>query len=323
MTGVANRPGHGAREANASPADQDAPTQTTSGPIGRRRTIVLTAVRAAWSREPGLCAVGTGGLVLAIVCLVGVAVRGRFVPPEGKLLDAATFCFGVGVFTLTVALLLPLAGYTPPGRRRWRRAFYVFAVYGLVLESLQAFRGLDPRFTEEGASIDVVAGIIFGLTALSNTVLFVILGLRFFRSDVLADRPVLRLGVRYGAVAVGISFAIGIVMSINSGRHLGEDGNLLLSHGLGVHGIQAIPVVAVLVAAAHTTPPAMTWLHAAGIGWLAACCAALLQAVVGQPPFGASLLTIVILAGLLLWAAGASYALLTWRRPAHNTAIGR
>jgi hypothetical protein len=257
------------------------------------------------------------------VCLVGVAVRGRFIPPEGKLLDAATFCFGVGVFTLTVALLLPLAGFSPPGRRRWRRAFYVFAVYGLVLESLQAFRGLDPRFTEEGGSIDVVAGIIFGLTALSNTVLFVILGLRFFRSDVLADRPVLRLGVRYGAAAVGISFAIGIVMSINSGRHLGEDGNLLLSHGLGVHGIQAIPVVALLVAAAHTTPPATTGLHVTGIGWLAACFAALLQAVVGQPPFGASVLTIVIVAGLLLWAAGASHALLTWRRPAHNTAIGK
>jgi hypothetical protein len=63
-----------------------------------------------------------------LVCLIGVAVWGRTVEPEGKLLDAATFCFGVGVFTLTVALLLPLAGFSPTGRRRWRRGFYVFAV---------------------------------------------------------------------------------------------------------------------------------------------------------------------------------------------------
>jgi hypothetical protein len=283
---------------------------------------VVAFVRAPLAREPGLFAVGAAGIVLAFVCLVGVAVRGRFVPPEGKLLDAATFCFGVGVFTLTVALLLPVAGFSPAGRRRWRRAFYVFAVYGLVLESLQAFRGVDPRFTEEGSQIDVVAGIIFGLTALSNTVLFVILGLRFFRSDVLADRPVLRLGVRYGAAAVGISFAIGIVMSINSGRHLGDDGNLLLSHALGVHGIQTIPVVALIVGATHTIPPSTTWLHTTGVGWLVACIAALIQAVVDQPPLGASLLTIVIVAGLLLWAAGASHALLTWRRTAHNTDMG-
>jgi hypothetical protein len=268
--------------------------------------------------EPGLFVVGVAGVVLAGVCLIAVAVRGRFIPPEGKMLDAATFCFGVGVFTLTVALLLPLAGYTATARRRWRRAYYVFAVYGLVLESIQAFRGLDPRFTEEGSQVDVVAGIIFGLTAASNTILFVLLGLRFFRSDVLADRAVLRLGIRYGVVAVAISFAVGITMSVNSGRDIGEDGNLLLAHALGVHGIQAIPGVAVLVAAAGTTAPATTWLHAAGIGWLAACTAALAQAILGQPPLEMTLLTTLIVAGLALWAAGASHTLLTWRRTAHN-----
>src|SRR5262245_7270342 len=93
--------------------------------VSGRRPDAVAAVRDAWSREPGLFAVGVAGLVLAVVCLVGVAVRGASIPPEGKMLDAATFCFGVGLFTLTVALLLPLAGYSPEGRRRWRRAFYV------------------------------------------------------------------------------------------------------------------------------------------------------------------------------------------------------
>jgi hypothetical protein len=266
-----------------------------------------------------LFAVGATGLVLAAVCLVGVAVRGRSVAPEGKMLDAATFCFGVGVFTLTVALLLPLADYSPTRRRWWRRAFYLFAVYGLALESIQAFRGLDPRFTEEGSGLDVVAGIVFGLTAGLNTLLLVLLGLRFFRSDVLADRPVLRLGIRYGVVAVWISFAVGIVMSVNSGRDIGDDGNLLLSHGLGVHGIQTIPVVALVVAAATSTPPATSWLHAAGIGWLTACTAALTQAVLGDPPLGASILTVVIVSGLVVWAASASQTLLTWRRTTQNS----
>ena len=292
---------------------------SVSGDTRPRPASVAASGRAAVDREPGLVAVGAAGLVVALVCLVGVAVRGRSVPPEGKMLDAATFCFGVGVFTLTVALLLPLAGYSPAGRRWWRRAFYVFAVYGLALESIQAFRGLDPRFTEEGSQLDVIAGIVFGVTAGLNTVLFVILGQRFFRSDVLADRPrpVLRLGIRYGVTAVWISFAVGIVMSVNSGRDIGDEGNLLLSHGLGVHGIQAIPVVALLVAAARVTPPSTTWLHAAGIGWLAACTAALVQALLGDPPLEASIPTTLIVAGLALWAAGASQTLLTWRRTAH------
>jgi hypothetical protein len=295
--------------------------QRSSTPTGGAAPHGLNAVasaRAAIRAEPGLSAVGAVGLVIAAACLVGVMVRGRYVPPEGKLLDATTFCFGVGVFTLTIAVLLPLAGYSTTARRRWRRAFYVFAVYGLVLESLQAFRGLDPRFTEEGSQLDVIAGIVFGLTALSNTVLFVLLGYRFFQPDALAERPVLRVGIRYGVAAVALSFAVGIVMSVNSGREIGDEGNLLLPHGLGVHGIQAIPIVALVLSAAAVTTPVPGWLHVAGIGWLTACAAALAQALLGDPPLEASVLTTVIVAGLALWAAGASHALLTWRRAAHE-----
>jgi hypothetical protein len=255
--------------------------------------------------------VGCAGLVLSVVCLVGVAVRGRFIPPEGKLLDAATFCFGVGVYTLTIALLLPLAGYSPSARRRWRRLFYVFPVYGLTLESLQAFRGLDPRFTEEGDLIDVIAGIVFGVTALSNTVLFVLLGLRFYRSDVLPERPVLRLAIRYGVAAVTLSFAVGILMSVNQGRDVGSDGNLLLSHALGVHGIQTIPLVALAIPVAVTAAAhAETWLHISGAGWLMACIAALAQALLDERPLEPSLLSALIVAGVLVWAGTVGFLLL-------------
>ena len=108
-------------------------------------------------------------------------MHGRHMEPEGKLLDAATFCFGVGLYVLTVAMLLPLAGYSDTARRRWRRAFYVFPVYGFVLEPLQSFRGLDPRFTEEGEPIDGIAGALFGVTAALTFVLFLLLGAKFFR----------------------------------------------------------------------------------------------------------------------------------------------
>jgi hypothetical protein len=281
----------------------------------RPAAAVRASVRAAVAREPGLCLVGVYGIVWSGVCLVGVAVQGRSVPPEGKLLDAATFCFGVGVFTLTLALLLPLAGYSATARRRWRWGVYAFTVYGLTLESVQAFRGLDPRFSEEGGLFEEISGPVFGLTALLLTVLFVLLGLRFFRSDVLADRPTLRLGIRYGAIAVALSFGVGIAMSINSGRDIGEHGNLLLPHALGVHGIQALPLVALLVAAG-TVPTGRTLVHATGIAWLVACAAALAQAGLGQAPFEASVLTAAVIVGIGLWAAGAGHAVVTRVRAA-------
>jgi hypothetical protein len=290
-------------------------------PRGGPATSVAAAARTAVGREPGLVTVGAVGLGLAALCLVAAAVRGRFIPPEGKMLDAATFCFGVGVFTLTISLLLPVAGYNSSTRRRWRRAFYVFTVYGLALESIQAFRGLDPRFTEAGGPLDVGAGIIFGFTALLHTILFVLIGLQFFRSDVLSDRRELRLGVRYAAVAVALSFAVGIVMSINSGRQIGDDGNLLLSHGLGVHGIQALPVAALLFAVGTRAAP--TWLHAAGIGWLAACTAALAQALLGHPPLEASLVTGLIVAGLAVWTTAVGAAVISRRRAGRPRSVGR
>jgi hypothetical protein len=260
---------------------------------------------------------------VSLLCLIAVALRGSFIPPEGKMLDAATFSFGVGIFALTIALLLPLAGYSEAARRRWRAAFYIFIVYGLVVESIQSFRGLDPRFTDAGGAVDVVAGIIFGVTAALNTTLFVILGLRFFRTDVLTDRPTLLLGIRYGVVAVVISFAIGVVMSVNSGRAVGEAGNLLLTHALGVHGIQFVPVVALLLLWAASGQGATRWLHAAGVGWLTACAAALGQALLGRPPMEASILTTVMFAGLAVWAAAAVYAMVSWRRAAARPLLGK
>lgn len=73
-----------------------------------------------------------------------------------------------------------------------------------------------------------------------------------------------------------------------------------------------------MVAAAATTPPATQLLHTVGIGWLTACAAALVQVLLGQRLLEASILTTVIVAGLAVWAAGASHALLTWRRTAHT-----
>jgi hypothetical protein len=146
-----------------------------------------------------------------------------------------------------------------------------------------------------------------------NTALLVLLGHRFFRPDVLADRPVLRLGIRYGVLAVVLSFAVGGVMIANAGRSVGDEGSLLLVHGLGVHAIQAMPLVALALDGAGSPDRQRPWVHAAGIAWLAACLAALGQAVLGHRPLGPSVLTALVLAGLAVWAVVGIHALFVVR----------
>ena len=255
----------------------------------------------AFAREPGLTAVGLAGLAVASVCLVAVAVRGPSIAPEGKPLDAVTFTFGVGIFMLTMALVLPLAGWSDDARRRCRRCFYIFAIYGLAVESVQAFRGLDPRFSDAGGPIDVAVGAVFGVTALIMTAATVVLGCRFFRADVLADRPVLRLGIRYGVAAVLLSFAIGILMSALSGRTTGTAGNLLPAHALGVHGIQAMPIAALLITGAPGVRKPAASVHVAGVGWLLACAGALAQALAGLAPSAPSACSVLVVGGLAAW----------------------
>lgn len=97
---------------------------------------------------------------------------------------------------------------------------------------------------------------------------------------------------------------------------VGDDGNLLLAHALGVHGIQALPGVALLVVWAGAAPRTNSWLHIAGVAWLAASTAALVQAVLGRPPMEMSFLTTLIAAGLAVWAVAAARSVVSWVRAA-------
>ena len=132
------------------------------------------------------------------------------------------------------------------------------------------------------------------------------------------DRPVLRLGIRYGFVAVMLSFGIGILMSITSGRSIGDAGDLLLAHALGVHGIQALPAVALVLVSFTAVHRAAGWVHLAGVGWLTASVAALGQALMGRPPLEVSPLTGLMVTGCVAWVAAGICPLLMMSAEAHT-----
>lgn len=283
---------------------------------------------ALWRRERVVVACAGLAFALAAVCAGVAAARGSWtVPPEGRLLDALKFEVGVGIYFLTLAALLPVAGMSERGRKWWVTSTAVIAVYFLLIETVQAVRGLDPRFTQHGGTVDQVAGGVFGLTALATIALFAILARRFFRNDVLPDHPPLRTGIRYGIAAIAFAFGTGITMSVLTTRIVAETGSLMPLHAAGFHGLQSVPLVAFIGAWSSLDPRSQARLtHAAGAGWLLLCTGLLLQAAAGDHLTTLSPPGLLAATGLALWAASlmtAAAARLRVREAVRSPAVNR
>jgi uncharacterized membrane protein YidH (DUF202 family) len=263
-----------------------------------------------------LTAMGFAGIILGLICLAVLAVRhGVPIPPEGNLHKPASFDIAVGIYLLTVTLLLPSAGFSERGRKRWIRWNVGLFAYGFLIETIQTFRGLDPRFSRHATAWDQILGGVFFLVALGTLVLFIIMAVRFFRRDRPdADSPIL-LAIRYGCVAALGAFAAGIWMSVIAGRHTGASGNILPLHALGFHGLQAVPLIALLLLwSGYDTYEARKWVHMTGIAWVAACAAIALQTIAGRSVFEISAATVATAFLVAVWGGVGLFALWRWAR---------
>jgi hypothetical protein len=247
-------------------------------PVALARTLMLL-----WS----LAAVGALGVVVAAGMVLAALVRGNAVVPEGNLFETATFDAAIGIYVLTLAALSPLAAFTPRGRRFWIAVFSTLALVAFAIETVQAFRGLDPRFSAVAGPIDQAVGSFFFLVAQGAMICAFVVLWKFF-SPATAHLPhALRLAVRYGALASVVAFGIGDVMSAVGGRTLGDAGNLLPLHAAGFHGLQAVPLVALLLVWAQApADTARRSTHLAGGAWLLACIAIAAQSLGGRALLG-------------------------------------
>ena len=275
-------------------------------------TSGLRTLLAQLAKEPRVAWLGLLGVALGVLCTLIGLVRGFEVPPEGNLWETATFDAALGVFLLTQATLAPEAGFTERGQRRWGTALIITTLYAYGIETVQAFRGLDPRFSTVAGAPDQILGGVFFYDAVFIMVLFLVLAWRFLR----AETTLLRLAVRYAAAACLVSFGVGIWMSLFQGRTTGVQGNLLVIHAAGFHGLQAIPVVALLfVWGGARDGVAKRWVHVAGIAWGGFCSAILWQAAAGWGPLEVSPATVAALVFFSGWALAAVVAARAWVQP--------
>ena len=260
-----------------------------------------------------LTMMGVVGISLGTFCLAVMALRGGApIPPEGDLQKPATFDIAVGIYLLTLALLLPSAGFSERGRKRWVAWNVGLFAYAFGIENVQIFRGLDPRFSRVAGPLDQILGLVFFIAALGTLVMFVIMAVKFFRRG-RADRDSLvLLAIKYGIVAALGAFGAGIWMSLIRGRVTGESGNILPLHALGFHGLQAVPLVALfLVWAGADQRETRTWVHLTGIAWLTACAAVAVQTIAGRSVLDVSPAMLVTGFVLVVWSGIA--LLVSWR----------
>jgi hypothetical protein len=310
-------------ERDAVPAAA-APASAVTAPHFRAVAVGETAaakVFGLWRRERALVGLGLLGFAFAAVTgAVAVANGGWLLAPEGRLLEAVKFDVAIGIYLLTLALILPLAPFSARGRRRWVAWSVGLGVFSYGMENVQAWRGLDPRFSTVAGPVDQALGGVFFLSALGLLVLFAVLLLRFFRDDAIPDHPALRLSLRYAAGGAAIAFGVGIAMSGMGGRTLGAAGDLMPVHAAGFHALQAVPLVALVLGAGFlSAAEARRWTHVAGAGWLLLCAGLVLQAVRGEGIVEPSPALAASVAGALTWSAALAYAL--WVRTSRAPAM--
>ena len=243
--------------------------------IGRAMRTAAAGALGLARRERALAATALLGIVLGMGCAAAIAVRGgELVGAEGHLRKAMSFDVAVGIYLLTLVMLLPLARFSRRGLMAWRATLASLSLYVLVMETVQIARGIDPRFTRVGSAADQIGGGLMFLAAMGMIATFAVLAWKILarRMDG-ADGPLL-LSLRYAGLATFGGFGAGIWMSAVQGSSAAPAGNILPLHALGFHALQALPLVAVLLAwAGVRADAARPWIHAAGAAWLVACAA--------------------------------------------------
>jgi hypothetical protein len=292
-------------EVPKDPADQ--PVRFDS--VVTQRSVIPAAL-GLLRRERGLTLVSLAGFALALITTAIAFIHGDWLlGAEGRLKEAVRFDVAIAIFTLTLALLLPLAGMSETGRRRWRNWTIGLTIYAYLMENVQSWRGLDPRFSKVAGVFDQVLGGVFFLQAIGLLILFVVLTSRFFRDDELPDHEPLRIALRYGALAANLAFFVGVIMSGIQGRTLNRTGDLIWIHAAGFHGLQTVPLVALLLGwSNHSAESARRWVHIAGMGWMLFCAALVAQAGMGMPLLSSGWPSALAVAGLAVWAAALAVA---------------
>ena len=296
----------------------------------------------------------TTGLVMIAVlagALIGLAIDPRIITGAPAWLKPAKFAVSIAIYSLTLAWIFSLIPEWARTRRivGWTTA--VTLVLEVVVVDLQAFRGTTSHFNVATLFDGVLFGIM-GAAILVQTLSTIAVAVVLWRHP-LADRALswaLRFGITItivGAMTGGLmtqptrvqldGARAGERMTVAGGHTVGgpdggpgligtgwstNHGDLRVPHFLGLHALQAFPLLALVLARRRVSElKRVRFTIIAAGSYVALFGILLVQALRGQPLFAPDGLTTALFG---MWAVGsaAALAISTFRlRPARRPAL--
>jgi hypothetical protein len=305
-----------------------------------------SSLRSLWNRAWALSPVLTVSTVVMLIggalTAAGILIDPRQVAGEPAWLKPMKFYFSLAIYDATILYLL---SFLSERRRFVRGVGFILAMCG-VLEmvgiTIQAARGVRSHFNV-ATPFDGAIFSAMGIVIMVLWVTMMVLGVVLLRTK-LENRPLasaLRVGLLVGVVGAGLGYfmvapkadQIAVMKAgeqpVESGAHTfgGKDGgpglplvgwsttagDMRPAHFLGLHGMQVLPFLAVLLARrrSRSESQGLALVRAAGVGYLGLTLALAVHALRGLPVIqwdatGAATLAVVVLASLVTFAASSA-----------------
>jgi hypothetical protein len=266
-------------------------------------------------RRP-LVVLGGAMVVTLLIAIIGLVVDQRMITNAPAWMKPAKFASSILVYAATLWILLPALADRPV----FVRCVSWVVALGLGLEmaliAMQAARGTSSHFNNTTA-FDTMVFRVMGATIMLVWLLTMVVGALFFRRHL--AHPALTWGVRLGFIGVVLGMGVAILMTLPTpeqqqaaaagmpqlftGAHsvgvadggpglpiVGwstTGGDLRVAHFFGLHALQVVPLVALLLM--RFSP---SWLAirgqvqlvvVAGLTWMALTVLLTWQALRGQP----------------------------------------
>jgi hypothetical protein len=304
-----------------------------------------------WKGSAPLTATGLLMLVVLAGAIIGLAVDPRTITGAPAWLKPAKFAASIAIYTLTLAWIFSLVPEWTRTRRivGWTTA--VTLVLEIVLIGMQAFRGTTSHFNF-ATLFDGVVFTVMGAAILVQTLSTVAVAVALWRHQ-FADRALgwaLRLGMTMtivGAMTGGLmtrptsqqldAARAGERMTVAGAHTVGgpdggpglpgtgwstDHGDLRVAHFLGLHALQALPIVALVLARRRVSDLVRVRLTiTAAASYMTFFGILLSQALRGQSVLAPDAVTIALLSvWAFVTAAGAAVSVVRLR-PAHTPAV--
>jgi hypothetical protein len=313
--------------------------------------LTMTTLRRLWTSDAPLTATGLLMLPALALFLIGLWLDPRVITGAPAWLKPAKFAVSIAIYALTLAWVFTYLGEWPRMRRTvgWMTA--VVLIGELAIIALQAWRGTTSHFNV-GTVLDGVLFAVMGLGIAVQTLVSIAVAVALWRQP-FADRA-LGWALRLGMVITIIGASTGGLMTqptsaqladararqrmtISGAHTVGavdggpglpgtgwsrEHGDVRVPHFLGLHAMQALPLILFLIVRrrrADAQRIRLTWVTAAS--YFALFAILLAQALGGEALTAPSATTVAAFVAWALGTAGAAWIAVSGAAATRRTAV--